>query len=155
MSSLPVTPPFLPQEFQVMFMKIGQQQQSFIQSIDISRTDGGADVETLALGYAGRVQGAAKTTINCSGIVPYAITNGGGFSTPGMQLANGLQIDQTMLTAYNGQGNIPVSFIISIGQPAAQKLTFSGYISEIKTSVSVGKQINYSFMATGSFSTFQ
>lgn len=154
MSGLPVTPNFTPQEFQVMFMKIGQEQQSFIQSIDITRMDGGADVETLALGYAGRVQGAAKTTINCSGIVPYGAPGNGGFSVPGMT-NQGTQLDATMLTPLNGQSNIPVNFIISIGQPAAQKLVFSGYISDIKTSVQVGRQINYSFTATGSFNVFQ
>ena len=154
MSQLPQTPPFVAQEFQVLFMKIGNQQQSFIQSIDITRTDGGADIKTLALGWAGRVQGAAMASISCSGVVPYSPDNGGGFSTPGMNLANGNQLDQTMLTGWNTNSNLPVQFIVSIGQPAAQKCSFTGYISEIKTSVSVGNQISYSFVASGSFSVF-
>lgn len=152
-----VTSPYVQQEFQVLYMKIDHNLMTEVQSISISRTDGGADVETLVRDIAGRVKGAAKSTINFSGVVPYLPpdTGGNGFDSGGMVTGKGVQLDATILSNLNQNGNLPVQFIIMLGNPAAQKLFFKGFINTINTDVAVGKQVNFSCVATGSFSTFQ
>jgi hypothetical protein len=152
-----VTSPFVPQEFQVLYLKIDDNVMTEIQSINVSRTDGGADVETLVRNYGGRVKGSAMAKISVRGVIPYQPTDtgGSGFSSGGMVTGSGVQLDQTILTGLNGNGNLPVKFTIMIGQPAAQKLIFKGFISDITVDVATGKQADFNFNASGEFSIFQ
>ena len=147
---------FIPQEFQCMYLTINDRQQSMVQSITVARTDGGADVATLARDYAGRVKGAAKADITVKGVIPYMPTDetGAGFSSAGLVEGGGNQLDQTMLTSQNANSNQPVKFIVQLGSPAAQQLIFKGFIYEMTVDSAVGKQADFSFKASGSFSTF-
>jgi hypothetical protein len=161
MPSLPDSSSFIGQEFQVLYLSLGQNLMTEVQSINVMRTDGGADVETLARDWAGRVKGAAKAVISAKGVIPYAPpdTGGVGFASGGMVAgaapgAGATQMDLTMLTSLNGYSNQPVQFTIAIGNPAVQQLVFKGFISEFTVDSAVGKQADFSFKASGQFSTF-
>ncbi len=151
------TPPYVQQAYQVMYLTIGGNLQTEVDSIDVTTTDGGEDIKTLVRGLAGRVGGAAMTTINFSGSVPYLPTDtgGAGFDSGGMTQVgpNGAgQLDQTMLTNLNTNSATPVNMLLTIGNPAAQQYQFSGQINSGKFSSTVGKRMQYSFSATGQFS---
>ena len=154
---IPVTSPFTPQEFQILYLSIDDNLLTEVQSINVVRTDGGADVETLVREYGGRVKGSAKADITVKGVIPYKPTDTGGvgFSSGGMVTGNGVQLDQTILSSLNQNGNKPVKFIIAIGQPAAQQLTFKGFIHSMTVDVATGKQADFTFAASGQFETFQ
>ncbi len=161
MAFIPDSPAFTPQEYQCLYLSIGANLQTEVQSINVVRTDGGADVETLARDYAGRVKGAAKAMISVKGVIPYEPTDTGGegFSSGGMLVGaapgtGAAQLDQTILTGLNGYSNQPVSFIVQIGNPAAQQLVFKGFISELTVDTAVGKQADFSFKASGAFALF-
>jgi hypothetical protein len=147
---------FVPQEYQVLYLTINDRPQSQVQGITVVRTDGGADVVTLARDYAGRVKGAAKADITVKGVIPYEPTDetGAAFSSTGMVEGGGNQLDQTMLTGQNTNSSQPVKFIVQVGSPAAQQLIFKGFIHSMTVDVAVGKQADFTFMASGSFSTF-
>jgi hypothetical protein len=147
---------FVPQEYQVMYLTINDRQQSQVQSITVMRTDGGADVATLARDYSGRVKGAAKADITVKGVIPYKPTDetGAAFSSTGIVEGGGNQLDQTMLTSQNTNSNQPVKFIVQVGSPAAQQLIFKGFIHTMTVDSAVGKQSDFSFQASGSFSIF-
>ncbi len=157
MPSIPVTSPFTPQEYQVGYLTIDDNLMTEVESIKVNRTDGGADVATLVRDYGGRLKGAAMAHITLSGVVPYMPTDTGGsaFDSGGMVTGNGIQLDNTMLTGLNGNSNQPIKFIVSIGQPAAQKLVFKGFISDIEVDIAVGKPVTFTAVASGSFSSFQ
>lgn len=154
------TSQYTPQEYQQLYVKIDNRLQTEVQSITITRTDGGADVTTMVKDYAGRVKGAAMASGTMKGVIPYEMTDasGGGavgFSSAGITTGEGIQMDQTILSNQNQNGNQPVTFIILIGQPAAQKLVFSGYIHDITIDSTVGKQADWSATFSGSYSLFQ
>lgn len=153
---------FIPQEWQVLYCKIGGNLMTEVQSINVVRTDGGADIATLARDYAGRVKGAAKADVTLRGVIPYLPpdTGGAAFSSGGMTVgaANGgnpgVQLDQTMLVQGNQNNNAPVKFLVQVGQPAAQVLSFSGFIHTFTVDVSTGKQADWTAQASGQFSFF-
>ncbi len=153
---IPDSPSYVPQEYQVLYLTVDDLLMTEVQSINVVRTDGGADVETLVRDYAGRVKGAAKADITVRGVIPYAPTDTGGqaFSSGGMVVGGGQQLDQTMLTGLNANSNAPVQFIVQVGSPAAQQLMFKGFIHSLTVDVSVGKQADFTFQASGQFSTF-
>lgn len=155
---IPDSPAYVPQEYQIMYLSIDGNLMTEVQSINVVRTDGGADVETLVRDYAGRVKGAAKADITVKGVIPYkpGDTAGAGFSSGGMVTGPGIQLDQTMLTGANdpSQANKPVSFLVQIGFPQAQQMLFQGYIHSFTVDVSVGKQADFTFQASGQFSVF-
>lgn len=155
-SFIPDSASYVPQEFQVLYLQVNGNLMSEVQSINVVRTDGGADVETLVRDYAGRVKGAAKADITVRGVIPYAPTDTGGqaFSSGGMVVGGGQQLDQTMLTGLNANANAPVQFIVQVGSPAAQQLMFKGFIHSLTVDVSVGKQADFTFQASGQFSVF-
>jgi hypothetical protein len=95
-------------------------------------------------------------TFNFSGALPYAPTDTGGvgLSSGGMVTGKGVQLDQTMLTNLNQNNNVPVKFVVQVGSPAVQTLTFKGNITNLKFSSAVGQEIKFSGTATGTFSTF-
>jgi hypothetical protein len=163
-------PAFSPQEYQTLFLEIGGTLMTEVQSISVVRTDGGADVMTLARDYAGRVKGAAKADVTFKGVVPYnpqGDVTGAGFQNGGMMAGaasggsvlsgfqNGLTpLDQTMLTSINTYGAQPVQFAILVGSPAVQQLVFKGYIHEITVDASIGKPTDFTCKASGQFSIF-
>lgn len=151
------TSAFTPQEYQILYLQIDGNLQTEVQSVNVSRTDGGADVETLVRNYAGRVKGSAKAMISIKGVIPYNPTDqtGAGFSSTGLTANPGVQLDQTMLTGLNSNSNKPIQFIVSIGSPSVQNLTFKGFINTFDVDVSVGKQSDFTITATGEFGTFQ
>jgi hypothetical protein len=157
MATLPVTSPFTPQEYQILFLSIDDNLMTEVQSISIMRTDGGADVETLVREYGGRVKGSAKAELTVKGVVPYQPTDVGGvgFSSGGMVTGNGVQLDQIILSNLNQNASQPVKFTIALGNPAVQKLFFKGFAYNINLDVSTGKQVDFSFQASGQFTTFQ
>jgi hypothetical protein len=127
-----------------------------IESFDIDVVDGGEDVKTLMRGWAGRLQGAAMATLNFSGVIPAATNDvgGAGFASLGMVTGKGVPLDQTMLTNFNGNNNNLVSFIAYIGPQTSftQQLTFLGNITNMKYSAGVGKTMQFSGSASGTFS---
>ena len=162
-------PAFSPQEYQTLFLEIGGTLMTEVQKITIVRTDGGADVMTLARDYAGRVKGAAKADITFNGVVPYKPSDVGGygFDNQGMMAgppsggpANAYQpgqtpLDQTMLTSLNSYNNQPVQFAILIGpDTSAGYLVFKGFIHEITVDAAVGKPTDFSCKASGQFSNW-
>ena len=153
------TPPYVQQAYQVAYLTIGGNLMTEVDSVDISTTDGGEDIKTLVRGLAGRVGGAAMTTLNFSGSVPYLPTDTGGqgFDSGGLVQTgpNGpTQLDQTMLTNLNTNSATPVSMLLTLGNPGAQFYRFSGQINSGKVSSSVGKRTQFSFSATGTFGTW-
>lgn len=164
MVSIPPQSAFSPQEYQVMYLSIGQNLLTEVQSINVVRTDGGADVQTLVRDYGGRVKGAAKADITFKGVIPYIPTDTGGgggegFSSAGMLAgaapgAGPAQLDATILTSINQYSNQPVQFAVQIGNPAAQTLSFKGFIHQMTVDVSVGKQADFTCMASGEFAIF-
>ena len=148
--------PLVPQEYTPLYVQINGTFLSEAQSVTINRMDGGASVETFGREWAGRVKGAPKAEVSIKGVIPYFPTDqsGEGFAAQGMTAA-GTQLDQTMLTSLNGNGNAPVSFIISIGWPAAQQLIFQGYVISINVDAAIGKQSDFSIQCEGKFSVFQ
>ena len=153
---IPDSPSYVPQEYQVLYLSVDGNLQTEVQSINVVRTDGGADVETLVRDYAGRVKGAAKADITVRGVIPYEPTDTGGaaFSSGGMVKGGGQQLDATMLTGSNQNSNLPVSFLIQVGSPAAQQLIFKGFIHSLTVDAAVGKQADFTFQASGQFSLF-
>lgn len=154
---IPDSPAYVPQEYQILYLSVDGNLLTEIQSINVVRTDGGADVETLVRDYAGRVKGAAKADITVRGVIPYMPTDTGGqaFSSGGMVTGAGIQLDQTILTGINQNANKPVSFLVQIGaNPAAQQMLFQGFIHNLTIDVSVGKQADFTFQASGQFSVF-
>ncbi len=157
--------PFAPQEYQVLYIEVNGNLLDQVQSINIVRTDGGADVETLARDWAGRVKGAAKADVTVRGVIPYktADVGGEGFSSAGMQAGAGqgpgggypaTQLDQTILTGSNTTSALPVKFTVLIGNTPAQQLMFFGYIHTLTIDSAVGKQADFTFQASGQFATF-
>jgi hypothetical protein len=155
--SLPVVSPFTPQEYQILYLSIDDNDLTEIQSINVMRTDGGQDVETLVREYGGRVKGSAKAEISVKGVIPYKPTDTGGmgFASGGMVTGNGVQLENTILSNLNQNSNAPVKFIVKIGQPAAQQLIFKGFIYSMTIDVSTGKQADFDFKASGQFQTFE
>ena len=104
-------------------------------------------------GFAGRVLGAAMATCTVKGVIPYQPTDvtGAGFANQGMVTGSGAQLDATMLTQLNQNGNAPVKFIIAIGNPAVQQLVFKGFIISLNIDYGVGKQADFTFVCEGSF----
>jgi hypothetical protein len=162
MAFIPDSTSFTPQEYQVLYLQIGGNLMTEVQSITVMRTDGGADVETLARDYAGRVKGAAKANITFKGVIPYnpQDTGGIGFASGGMTAGaspGGTQsppLDLTILSSINGNNSQPVQFTIMIGSPAVQQLIFKGYISEMTVDSAVGKPADFTCKASGQFSVF-
>ena len=161
MTFIPDSSSFTPQEYQVLYLEVGGNLMTEVQSITVMRTDGGADVETLARDYAGRVKGAAKADITFKGVIPYSPTDTGGlgFSSGGMIAgaapgAGATQLDQTMLTSINQYGNQPVQFTIMVGSPAVQQLVFKGFVHEMTVDAAVGKPADFTCRASGQFSVF-
>jgi hypothetical protein len=151
-----MAPPYVQQRYQVMYLTIGGNLQTEVDSADIATTDGGEDIKTLVRGLAGRVGGAAMTTLNFTGSVPYLPTDtgGAGLQSGGMLQVgpNGpVQLDQTMLTNLNANSGAPVNILLSLGNPGAQTYSFSGQINSAKYSTSVGRRTQFSFSATGTF----
>ncbi len=160
MSSLPTTSQYVPSDYQKLYCKINNRLQTELQSLTITRTDGGVDVTTTVKDYAGRQKGPAKATGTMKGVVPYILTDssgggGVGFSSAGIVTGNGLQLDQTLLTGQNQNANLPITILVLIGQPAAQKLAVQGYITEITVDYADGKILEYTAQFSGSYSTFQ
>ena len=153
---IPDSPAYVPQEYQILYLSVDGNLLTEVQSINVVRTDGGADVETLVRDYAGRVKGAAKADITVRGVIPYEPNDTGGaaFSSGGMVTGPGIQFDQTMLTGANQNANKPVSFLVQVGFPQAQQMLFQGFIHNMTIDVSVGKQADFTFQASGQFSTF-
>lgn len=153
---IPDSPSYVPQEYQVLYLTVNDSLMTEVQSVNVVRTDGGADVETLVRDYAGRVKGAAKADITVRGVIPYQPTDTGGqaFSAGGMTVGGGQQLDATMLTGSNQNSNLPVKFIIQVGSPAAQQLIFKGFIHNLTIDSAVGKQADFTFQASGQFSLF-
>lgn len=158
---IPDSASYVPQEYQVLYLSMGGVLQTEVQSVNLVRTDGGADVETLVRDYAGRVKGAAKADITVRGVIPYEPNDTGGaaFSSGGMMVGasqNGPagQIDQTMLTGLNSYGNQPVTFLLQVGSPSAQQIMFKGFIHSMTVDSAVGKQADFTFQASGQFSIF-
>lgn len=153
---IPDAPAYVPQEYQIMYLSVDGNLLTEVQSINVVRTDGGADVETLVRDYAGRVKGAAKADITVRGVIPYEPTDtgGAGFSSGGMVTGGGQQFDSVMLTGANGNSNKPVSFLVQLGFPAAQQLLFQGFIHSLTVDTAVGKQADFTFQASGQFSLF-
>lgn len=155
---VPDSASYVPQEYQVLYLTVNDALMTEVQSINVVRTDGGADVETLVRDYAGRVKGAAKADITVRGVIPYQPndTGGQGFSAGGMTVGGGQQLDQTMLTGGGTNTNafLPVKFIIQIGSPLAQQLIFKGFIHNFTVDSAVGKQADFTFQASGQFATF-
>lgn len=154
---IPVQSAFTPQEYHVLFLTIDDNLLTEVQSINMTRTDGGADVETLVRNYGGRVKGSAKADITVRGVIPYMPTDqtGSGFASQGMVTGGGVQLDQTMLSGLNQNSNKPVKFIIMIGNPAAQQLIFKGFIHTMTIDVATGKQADFTFSASGEFTVAQ
>lgn len=153
---IPDSQSYVPQEYQVLYLTVNDALLTEVQSINVVRTDGGADVETLVRDYAGRVKGAAKADITVRGVIPYMPddTGGQGFSAGGMTVGGGQQLDATMLTGLNQNSFQPVKFIIQVGSPAAQQLIFKGFIHNFTVDSAVGKQADFTFQASGQFSLF-
>jgi hypothetical protein len=130
-----------------------------VESFDIDVTDGGEDVKTLMRGYAGRIAGAAMTTMNFSGAIPAATPDvgGAGFNSLGMVTGKGVPLDQTLLTNYNANNYSQVQMIMFLGPQTSytQQLVFLGNITTMKYTAGVGKPITFSGTATGSFSVWQ
>lgn len=160
MPSLPFSAQYTPQEYDKLYCKLDNRLQTEAQSIQLTRTDGGADVTTIVKDYAGRQKGAAMATFTIKAVIPYIMSDasgggGAGFSSAGIVTGGGLQLDQTMLTGQNQNSNLPVAFQINIGQPAAQKLVCVGFIHQIVIDYADGKQADVTFTGSGSFSVFQ
>jgi hypothetical protein len=162
MPNLPDDSSFISQEWQVMYLSLGQNLMTEVEAFDLDRTDGGKDIKTLCRDYAGRSKGAAMAEFSAKGFIPYAPpdTGGVGFASGGLVVgaapgAGSTQLDATMLTSQNGYSNQPVSFAIGLGNPAVQQLVFKGFIKSIKISSAVGNGAEFSFTASGSFSIFQ
>src|ERR1700692_4426014 len=98
MPGIQPTSQYVGQEFQTSYLSINDNLMTEAQTIRVTRTDGGASVETLVRDWAGRVKGAAKATISISGVVPYLPpdTGGSAFSSGGMVVGGGFQLDETM-----------------------------------------------------------
>jgi len=158
---------YVPQEYQVLYLELGGNLMTEVQSITVMRTDGGADVATLCRDYAGRVKGAAKADVTFKGVVPFnptdvtgpAFANGGmtigaGTAGSGGAAPAGTQLDAAMLTSINQYGNAPVKFTILVGNPEAQQLVFLGFIHELTVDSSVGKPTDFTCRASGQFTLF-
>jgi hypothetical protein len=150
--------PFSGQEYQVGYLSFDDNPNTEVESFDIEVTDGGEDVKTLMRGYAGRVKGAAMASLNFTGSIPYAPsdTPGVGLSTTGMITGGNGQngavpLDQTMLTNYNQNNDLPVKFTVNLGSPAVQQLVFKGNITNMRYAVAVGNVFKFSGTATGTF----
>src|ERR1019366_9427092 len=157
MAVLNVTPPFIPQEYTPLYVQVGGKYLTEVQSLTLNRMDGGAPVETRMRGWAGRVMGAPKSEATLKGVIPYFPTDdsGQGFDTGGMTSNTGLQLDETMLTAYNLTQGQPIQFIFQVGSPAAQQAIFLGYITSINVDAAIGKQSDFTVTAEGQFAIFQ
>jgi hypothetical protein len=157
MPSIPTVNQFVPQEYQVLYVALNDNWLTEVQSLTVNRSDGGAEAVTLNRGWAGRVKGAEKTMVTLKGIIPYAPTDqaGEGFNSAGMLVGNGgSQMDATMLTALNQNGNQPIKFTVAIGSPAVQQLIFKGFVMSVDVDVAVGKQADWTINAEGQFSLF-
>jgi hypothetical protein len=150
------------QDYQLGYLSLGGNDYSTaIESFDLDLVDGGEDVKTLVLGYAGRCGGAAMATLNFSGAVPYNPTTGGGVGThnTGMEITTStgqrVSIAETMLSPLNSVSNVPTTFSIFIGKGAVETLTFKGQVSNLKFSSAIGKVFSFSGTATGTFSIFK
>src|ERR1017187_370972 len=155
--SIPVTSPFLPQEYQPIYILIGGKYLTEVQSVTLNRSDGGARVETLNRGWAGRVLGAPMSEFTVKGVVPYAPTDQGGqgFDTDSMTTNSGLQLDETMLTSFNLTVGSPITICFQIGSPSVQQAQFLGYITSINIDGAIGKQIDFTCSGEGQFTIFQ
>jgi hypothetical protein len=155
--SLPTSPPYVGQKYQPSFIAVDNNFLTEVQSITLNRVDGGETVKTIMRGWAGIVTGAAMTTGTMKGAVPYQPTDvtGPGFANQGMITGKGYQLDATMLTQMNQNGNTPLTFLIAIGQPAAQQLVFKGFIRSVDMDYTVGGQINFSCNFEGNFTLSQ
>lgn len=153
MPNIPLTTPFTPQEYSPLYVSVDDNHLTEVQSITVDRVDGGARVETIMRGFAGRVLGAAMATCTLRGVIPYQPTDvtGAGFANQGMVTGSGVQLDATMLTQLNQNGNAPVKFIIAIGNPAVQQLVFKGFITNLNIDYAVGKQADFTLTVEGSF----
>ena len=163
-------PAYTPQEFAPLYTQINSTSMSFVQSVSVDQDSGAIDVKTFDRDWAGVAKGAAMTMVTLKGVVPNIDTdgkvvggpvagNGEGFGSAGMVLGGSvggppMQMDESMITNLNLSGNAPVSFVISIGQPAAQSYVFNGFIKKITTDVSVDKALEWTAVASGQFSTW-
>src|ERR1700674_4380283 len=93
--------PYIGQTYPSGTITLDDNLQTEAQKITIKRMDGGARVETLARGWAGRVEGAPFTELTITGVIPNAPSDvaGVGFSNNGMTTGGGFQMDATMLTS--------------------------------------------------------
>ena len=153
------TQQYTPSDYQKLYCKLDNRLQTELQSATITRTDGGAPVTTTVKDYAGRQKGPAMTHGTLKGVVPYVLTDasgggGVGFSSAGIVTGEGLQLDQTMLTAQNQNANLPITLLFLIGQPAAQKIAITGFITEITVDYADGKQIDFSANFEGNMAVF-
>lgn len=149
--------PFSGQVYQVGYLAFDDNFNTEVKSFDLEVVDGGKDVETLLRGYSGRVKGAAKASLNFTGVIPYQPTDTGGvgLASGGMVTGKGVPLDQTLLTNANTNNSQPVKFAVSIGSPAVQTLTFKGNITSLRYAAAIGDEFTFSGTATGTFSTFE
>lgn len=154
--------PFSGQEYQVGYLSFDDNPNTEVESFDIDVTDGGEDVKTLMRGYAGRVKGAAMATLNFTGAIPYVPTDtggtgmgSGGMVTGGNSANGSVPLDQTMLTNYNQNNDLPVKFTVNLGSPSVQQLVFKGNITTMKYAAAVGNVFKFSGTATGTFNVWK
>ena len=150
--------PFSGQEYQVSYLSFDDNcPNTEVESFEVDVVDGGDDIKTLMRGYAGRVKGAAMASLNFSGALPYAPTDTGGvgMDSGGMVTGKGVPLDQTMLTNYNTNNDLPVKFIMALGFPHVQQLVFKGNITNLKYSSAVGRPTTFTGTATGTFNVWQ
>ena len=159
-NSLPQTSLYVPSAYQKLFCQLGNNLQTEVQSISLTRVDGGARATTMVKGYAGRTMGAPVSTGTLRGIVPYVLTDssgggGVGFGSAGITIGGAfLQIDQSMLTNYNQNLSLPVSILIQIGQPAAQQIVVVGYFTDMMIDSADGKNLDFTANFEGTFNVF-
>lgn len=160
MPTLPTTTLYTPSVYQKLFVKLDNRLQTEVQSVSMHRTDGGATVTTTVKGWAGVAVGAPMCTGVIKGVIPYVLTDasgggGVGFSSAGIVTGKGIQLDQTMLSNSNTNLDLPISIIISIGQPAAQQIAILGFIRTLDIDYADGKIADFTANYEGQFSTFQ
>jgi len=158
--SIQTTQQYVPSAYQKLYMKIDGRLQTELENLSIDFEDGGATASTIVKDFAGRFQGAAMCRVTGKGIVPYILTDasgggGVGMNSAGIVTGKGIQLTQTMLSGQNQNANLPVVFLVNIGQPAAQKIILPGFIIKFTIDYAKGGQASFNFSAETSFNTFQ
>lgn len=158
--SLATTQQYVPAAYQKLYMKIDGRLQTELVGLTVNFLDGGATASTIVKDFAGRFQGAAMCRGTGKGIVPYILVDasgggGVGMNSAGVVTGKGIQLTQTMLTGQNANANLPITILINIGQPAAQKLVLPGFITEFTVDYTKGGEAGWTFNFEASFAVFQ